>query len=294
MAVARPNDPEYRPIRLEAVSALASMEGTPEVVEAPGIRRTRGRSRGPVRRRAMRSPASPPGGPRSWPHASCPIASSFHRLPSTARVTVAAPPPRGRTPGPRPRGRPPRTDRSGDVEGLAAVAEDRTLPEATRLGAIEGLAATALEPAEAVLRRIGLAAEEDEELCKAAWAGCVGPNGRGRKRAGQCRGEDMSAETRKGRRGRVRFRRAERSGRFEVHLAYAGAQHAGRPPRDRARLTLAGNLRRDPVRLEATIKHPLRFREAISALYAVVASDYRYVPKDRTAYLAYTRMRRES
>ncbi len=32
----------------------------------------------------------------------------------------------------------------------------------------------------------------------------------------------------------------------------------------------------------------------MSALYAVVASDFRYVPKDRTAYLAYTRMRRES
>ena len=32
----------------------------------------------------------------------------------------------------------------------------------------------------------------------------------------------------------------------------------------------------------------------MSALYAVVGSDYRYVPKDRTAYLAYVRMRRES
>ena len=61
-----------------------------------------------------------------------------------------------------------------------------------------------------------------------------------------------------------------------------------------ARLELAGNLRRDPVRFEATIKEPLRFREAMAALYAVVASDFRYVPKDRTAYLAYSRMRRES
>jgi ParB family chromosome partitioning protein len=61
----------------------------------------------------------------------------------------------------------------GDVEGLAVVAEDRTLPEVTRLGAIEGLAAVAREPAEAVLRRIGLATEpeEDEELRKAAWRG---------------------------------------------------------------------------------------------------------------------------
>src|ERR687886_437310 len=39
---------------------------------------------------------------------------------------------------------------------------------------------------------------------------------------------------------------------------------------------------------------PIRFREAMATLYAVVGSDYRYVPKDRTAYLAYLRMRRES
>jgi hypothetical protein len=79
----------------------------------------------------------------------------------------------------------------------------------------------------------------------------------------------------------------------EVRMAYAGlstlvATEGG------ARLALAGNLRRDPVRFEATIKEPLRFREAMAALYAVVASDFRYVPKDRTAYLAYSRMRRES
>ena len=38
-----------------------------------------------------------------------------------------------------------------------------------------------------------------------------------------------------------------------------------------------------PVRFAAHVKDPLRFREALSALYAVVGSDYRYVPKDRTA-----------
>ena len=32
----------------------------------------------------------------------------------------------------------------------------------------------------------------------------------------------------------------------------------------------------------------------MAALYAIVGSDYRYVPKDRTAYLAYLRMRREA
>ena len=79
----------------------------------------------------------------------------------------------------------------------------------------------------------------------------------------------------------------------EVRMAYAGRQHAGRDRRDRP--TRAGRQPPPrPGRFEATIKEPLRFREAMAALYAVVASDFRYVPKDRTAYLAYTRMRRES
>jgi len=79
----------------------------------------------------------------------------------------------------------------------------------------------------------------------------------------------------------------------EVRMAYAGLSTLV-ASEGTARLELAGNLRRDPVRFEATIKEPLRFREAMAALYAVVASDFRYVPKDRTAYLAYSRMRRES
>ncbi len=79
----------------------------------------------------------------------------------------------------------------------------------------------------------------------------------------------------------------------EVRLAYAGVSTLV-TTEDTARLALAGDLRRDPVRFGATIKEPIRFREAMSALYAVVASDHRYAPKDRTAYLAYARMRRES
>src|SRR5438876_2414407 len=61
-----------------------------------------------------------------------------------------------------------------------------------------------------------------------------------------------------------------------------------------AQLALFGNVRRDPVRLDGVLKQPLRFREALATLYAIVGSDYRYVPKDRTAYLAYLRERRES
>ena len=59
----------------------------------------------------------------------------------------------------------------GDVAALAAVAEDRKLPDATRLGAIEGLARLAREDAEARLVQIGKAEKEDEELRKAAWRG---------------------------------------------------------------------------------------------------------------------------
>jgi ParB family chromosome partitioning protein len=58
-----------------------------------------------------------------------------------------------------------------DVEGLASVAGDRSLAEAARLGAIEALAALATEPADEVLRKIGLDDREDEELRKAAWRG---------------------------------------------------------------------------------------------------------------------------
>jgi hypothetical protein len=61
-----------------------------------------------------------------------------------------------------------------------------------------------------------------------------------------------------------------------------------------AQLALFSNVYRDPVRLDGVLKHPLHVREALATLYAIVGSDYRYVPKDRTAYLAYLRERRES
>ncbi len=56
-----------------------------------------------------------------------------------------------------------------DVATLSAVVDDKVLPAATRLGALEGLGAMAVEPAEAVLSRIGADAKEDEEIRKAAW-----------------------------------------------------------------------------------------------------------------------------
>src|SRR4051794_21904190 len=78
----------------------------------------------------------------------------------------------------------------------------------------------------------------------------------------------------------------------EMTLSYAGPS-AVVASEGKAQLALFGELHRAPVRLNGTLKNPLRFREAMSALYTVVGSDYRYVPKDRTAYLAYRRMRAE-
>ena len=79
----------------------------------------------------------------------------------------------------------------------------------------------------------------------------------------------------------------------ELDLAYAGVSRAVTTPGE-AQVALFGDLRRPPVRFDAAVRDPLRFREALSALYAIVGSDYRYVPKDRTAYAAFVRMRRQS
>ncbi len=61
-----------------------------------------------------------------------------------------------------------------------------------------------------------------------------------------------------------------------------------------AQVNLFTNVHRPGVRFKGRIKDPICFREAAAALYAIVSSDYRYVPKDRSAYLAYTRLKRES
>ena len=63
---------------------------------------------------------------------------------------------------------------------------------------------------------------------------------------------------------------------------------------DSDRLALFADLDRDPVKAEARVTDPVALREALSALYAVVQSDFRYKPKDRTALMAYRRMRQQS
>jgi hypothetical protein len=86
---------------------------------------------------------------------------------------------------------------------------------------------------------------------------------------------------------------ADEPHRTKVPFRYAGQSQLitnEGPPR----LALFGNLDRDPVYLDGVVREPLRLREALAAMYAVVGSDYRYQPKDRTAYHAYRRMRHES
>ena len=78
-----------------------------------------------------------------------------------------------------------------------------------------------------------------------------------------------------------------------AHLSYGGSSRLATSG-GVSTLELYGNLDRPAVRFAAHIKKPLRFREALSALYGVVGSDYRYQPKDRTQYLAYLRLKKET
>ena len=79
--------------------------------------------------------------------------------------------------------------------------------------------------------------------------------------------------------------------RTPITLTYAGASQLVGGTVD-AKLALFTNTRRADVRAELTAKDPLTLREALSCLYEVVSSDSRYVPRDKTAYLAYMRLRK--
>jgi len=81
--------------------------------------------------------------------------------------------------------------------------------------------------------------------------------------------------------------------RTDIPLAYAGPSQALSRDNE-TRIDLRGNLHGDPVALSAIVRHPLRLREALSALHTVIGSDYRYVPRDRSKYLAYLALRRET
>jgi hypothetical protein len=81
-----------------------------------------------------------------------------------------------------------------------------------------------------------------------------------------------------------------------MHLTLAYLGHSGLAPlpllrgsgigatRPAQALNLVPNLAREPVAFDAPLRHPLRFREAMSALHDVVVSDLRFRRRDRTAY----------
>ncbi len=59
-------------------------------------------------------------------------------------------------------------------------------------------------------------------------------------------------------------------------------------------VALFAQLNRPEVNFHGKIKSPLVFRDSLLALFDVVSSDYRYVPKDRSAYTVFMQMRRAS
>ena len=79
----------------------------------------------------------------------------------------------------------------------------------------------------------------------------------------------------------------ESSSRFALRLNYQQASqiHANH-------VQFVSQLQGAAVSFNSTIKQPLIFRDALASLFAVVNSDYRYVPKDRAAYVAFSQMRR--
>lgn len=69
-------------------------------------------------------------------------------------------------------------------------------------------------------------------------------------------------------------------------LLYPGASGVAETSAGRS-VRFAPNLAREPVAFDAELRHPLRFREAISALHDVVTSDLRFVKRDKSAYEAW-------
>jgi hypothetical protein len=73
---------------------------------------------------------------------------------------------------------------------------------------------------------------------------------------------------------------------MNLSVAYLGRSAIRAGPAGVA-VSLAPNLRRDRVSYVGTLRQPLRFREAVSALHDVVVSDLRFQPKDHADYKAY-------
>src|SRR6478735_2341921 len=74
--------------------------------------------------------------------------------------------------------------------------------------------------------------------------------------------------------------------------AFAGSTSVANAP-GATSMSFAPDLKRQPTYFSGELRQSVAFREAISALHAVVVSDLRYTPKDRTAYLEWAATRED-
>ena len=75
---------------------------------------------------------------------------------------------------------------------------------------------------------------------------------------------------------------------MRVSFAYLGRSRMVESSVNNGRtLSILPNLAREKVSFDAALLHPLRFREAISALHDVVINDLRFKPRDKTDYEAW-------
>lgn len=71
---------------------------------------------------------------------------------------------------------------------------------------------------------------------------------------------------------------------MNVNVSYIGRSQWRQSSGGQRILDFAPNLSRDKVALDAVLKEPIRFREAISTLHDVVINDLTFKPRDKTAY----------
>ena len=71
---------------------------------------------------------------------------------------------------------------------------------------------------------------------------------------------------------------------MNLSLSYIGRSQLRHSSGGQRILELAPNLSRDKVALDAVLKEPIRFREAISTLHDVVVNDLTFKPRDKSAY----------
>src|SRR5262245_16909511 len=81
--------------------------------------------------------------------------------------------------------------------------------------------------------------------------------------------------------------------RTEIALRYSGASQVAFEG-GKTTVALFGNREFGDVRGGGVARDPLPLREALSALHDVVSSDFRFIPKDRTAYMAYLQLKKRA